>query len=189
MEKWNGMDESGTVSIPELSDFAVSIVAASLPPASMITVGNRSQTFRGYARAHRPPEAYLPRAHAVMGGAHHGGLNAFEDRSPRLLLTPAGSWDGTRRAWTVDPRLTLKVEVEEGDEHFVHQLSELTAYVDDRLILRQGKPRNPMQLTLAPASLPPGEHRLVVNWASELGPVAVGVTKIVVRANHPEGAK
>ena len=63
VEKWNGMDESGTVSIPELSDFAVSIMAASLPPASMITVGNRSQAFRGYARAHRPPEAYLPRAH------------------------------------------------------------------------------------------------------------------------------
>lgn len=190
IEKWNGMDESGAVSVPDLPDFAVSILAASLPDNSLITIGNRQQSFRAYARSHRPPEAVQARAHAPATAVpHHNGLNALEDWSPRVLLTPASTPTGESHVWVVDRPLRVKAEIAEDPAHFLSQPTALIAFVDEQPILRQERPPHPLELTIDPAHLSPGEHRVVVNWASELGPVAVGVARIVVRPNPSEGTK
>jgi hypothetical protein len=194
IEKWNGMDESGAVSVPDLPDFAVSILAASLPDNSLITVGNRRQGFRQYARNRRPREAVQARVHTKAAVApHHSGLNAFEDWSPGVVLTlipaPAGQGEGGSRVWVVDRPLRVKAEIAEDPAHFLNQPTELIAFVDEQPILRRERPPHPLELTIDPARLSPGEHRLVVNWASELGPVAVGVARIVVRTHPSEGTE
>lgn len=52
MEHWNGLDETGTVFIPDQPGFAVTIEATELPENAIITVGNR--------RPHPPPAATKP---------------------------------------------------------------------------------------------------------------------------------
>jgi hypothetical protein len=181
IEQWNGMDESGTVSIPGLPDFSVSI-----------TVGNRRQAFRSYARSHRPPDAVQASAHApVVAVPHHSGLNALEDWSPRVELTPLSVGPGWEKGgvWVVDRPLRLRVEIAEDPAHFLSQPTAFILFVDEQPILRQERPQHPLELTIDPARLSPGEHRIVVNWASELGPVAVGVARVVVHPSPSEGMK
>lgn len=51
IEKWSGFDESGTIRVAELPQFAIRVEVESLPPHSVITVGNRTTSYLDYVKA------------------------------------------------------------------------------------------------------------------------------------------
>jgi hypothetical protein len=176
IEPWNGMDESGKVYIPDLQHFAVAILAVPLPESSLITVGNRSVSFTEYARRHRSETLTRPRKLAATAHAHHQGLNAFEDRSPRLVLSPAKGGDSS--VWKSDTGKALEFSVgldRDTAPFFLSQPNSLDVFIDADPVLHVSCRANPCSVRLPAAQVPRGRHRLGVNWSSELGPVGVAV--------------
>ncbi len=188
VESWNGLDESGTVYVPDLPHFAVAVLAASLPESAIITVGNRERSFADYERQRRSLQPRTGRA--VSRGRHHAGLTSLEDRSPPLDLQvenvtrSRGRHSPEQHSLAVTARLAA-----EHAPHFLSQPTHFLVFVDDRLVLRRKRPRNPARIALPPQRLAPGAYRVVVNWTSEYGPVAVGVARIVVPEPREEGTR
>jgi hypothetical protein len=181
VEKWNGMDESGTIFVPDLPNFVVSIVATSLPLPALITVGNRTQSFESYARSRRSAAELVPRN--LKGGrqAHHVGLNAFEDHSPSLTITPSGRFETGVLRLTAGQDLILQLTLDSSRApFFLKQPNALDVFVDETSVLHREAPAHPAAVTVPGASLGIGEHLVTVNWGSRLGPVAVNAIRILI---------
>jgi hypothetical protein len=166
----------------------MAVLATSLPDNSLIVSGGRGGSFLDYARARRPVAAAAARSAAAQpaagsglaAGPHHRGLDAFQDHSPPLLLRTGGRWDAARQSWSAGPSLVVEVTIpEERAAPFLSQPNELTLYVDETPVARVQSPKNPWRMFLD-RRIDPGEHRLVVNWSSDFGPVAVAVTRVLV---------
>ena len=163
VERWNGFDESGTIRVASLPNFVVSVLATSLPDASIITRGNRREAFLDYARRKRPASALVARKRAVPTH-HHTGLDAFEDRSPVLRV---------KRSLTAAGALRMEVRVEgPSAAHFLQQPGTMSVYVDEKRVATQPSPANPLVLTIPAERLASGERRIAVNWGSDYGPAA-----------------
>jgi hypothetical protein len=172
VEKWNGFDESGTIRVSDLQHFSVSVLATSLPDNSIITRGNRGQSFLEYARRHHPAAALVARKRETPA-VHHAGLNAFEDRSPSLDVTPSAEWDAEARAYMATGAVKLQLKIAgPAAAHFNAQPGRLSVYVDEARVLTQEHPSSPLALSIPSERLTPGEHRIAVNWGSDYGPTA-----------------
>jgi hypothetical protein len=172
VEKWNGFDESGTIRVSDLQHFVVSVLATSLPDNSIITRGNRGQSFLDYARQHRPAAALVARKREAPV-THHAGLNAFEDRSPSLAVRPSAKWDAQAQVYRAPGPVKLQIKIEgPSAAHFNAQPGRLSIYVDEACVLTQEHPTSPLALSIPADRLAPGEHRIAVNWGSDYGPSA-----------------
>ena len=181
IEKWNGMDEGGTISVPELPDFVVAILATPLPPNAMITVGSAKETFFEYARRHRSPEAVRPRHLRASTASHHAGLSALEDHTPPLEVSPSATWDPQKREWETSLPLHVTVKVAGGGApYFLEQPTALSVTVDEKEVLNLKHPGSPARFSLGPDELSPGVHHIAFNWASRLGPTAVNAMRVQI---------
>lgn len=162
VERWNGFDESGTIRISSLPNFAISVLATSLPDNSLITRGNRTQSFVEYARKQRPPSAFAVRKQAAPAH-HHAGLNVFEDQIPSLDVKRERTRSGGLRLEVLasGPAVT----------HFLRQPGFAMAFVNEKRVMLQRNASNPLRFTIPSSELTPGA-RVVVNWGSDYGPVA-----------------
>jgi len=171
VEKWNGFDESGTIRVSDLPHFVIGVLATSLPDNSIITRGNRRESFLDYARRHRPPAAPAVRKRAAPI-RHHEGLDAFEDRSPSLRIA---------HAWAASKALRIEVAIEGATAaQFLAQPTQMSVYVGETRVLTRGKPSSPLVLSIPAEHLPPGEHRIAVNWGSDYGPAAANAFRLRV---------
>jgi hypothetical protein len=131
IEAWNGMDDSRKVYIPDLPHFVVAMMAIPLPESSLITVGNRHTNFTDYARRHRAATFTRPRRLAAAAHAHHQGLNAFEDRSPRLTLLRERSVDSPVWKSGTGEALAFSVQLDEDTApFFLSQPNSLEVFID-----------------------------------------------------------
>jgi hypothetical protein len=180
IEKWNGYDESGTIRVSDLPNFAVAVLATSLPDNSIVTRGNRRESFLDYAARRRPAAALVARKRAAPV-QHHAGLDAFEDRSPSLRLTSSASWDAESRAYTASSAVRLEMKIEGANAaHFLMQPARMSVYVDDKRVLTRDNPSSPLTLSIPAETLTPGEHRIAVNWGSDYGPAAANSFRLHV---------
>lgn len=176
IEAWNGLDDSGKVYIPDLPHFVVATLAVPLPESSLITVGNRRVSFTDYARRHRAPAFTRPRRLAAAAHAHHQGLNAFEDRSPRLVLLREKGIDSSVWKSGNDEALEFSVHLDEDTApFFLSQPNSLEVFIDLDRVSRVDCRANPCRVRLPASQIPRGRHRLGINWSSDLGPVGVAV--------------
>lgn len=190
IEKWNGLDEGGTINVPDLPDFVVAVLATELPAGSMITVGNRKQTFFSYARARRGSEAIKPRTLSAEAPPHHLSLSALEDQTPALALKPKATWVSAKRSWDATVPLNIDISVlGDGAPYFLSQPTTLEVFIDGRRVLRREGPGGAPTVELRSDDLPPGAHRVVVNWSSALGPVAVNAIQVNVRGSDDPQAR
>jgi FlgD Ig-like domain len=188
IEKWNGLDEGRTIYVPDLPHFVVAVLATSLPPCSMITVGNRRQTFFAYAQKHRPAEALQPRKLAAAAAPHHLDLNALEDQTPTLEVKPAAAWDSGQRAWKTTAPLEVEASiVGDGAPYFLSQPTRLEVFVDEKEVRQIEGPAGKVSLELESSDLSRGAHRVVFNWSSGLGPVAVNAMRVSVEPADEHG--
>lgn len=169
IEQWSGMDESGTIYVPALPNFVVAIAATPLPENSVITYGNRHRDFLSVAMAHAG-KPLLQAKHE--GHAHHQGLTALDDATPRLTaMAGAGArWDERSKSWIAKKMLHVRVALDGPTaERFAAQPARLLVYVDQRKVIDRPTSQG-RDLTIP---LPAGtEHVVAVNWASDFGPVA-----------------
>ena len=185
IEKWNGMDEGGTILVPELPDFVIAILAVPLPPNAMITVGNAKETFFDYARRHRAADAVRPRDLRASTASHHAGLSALEDHTPPLEVRPTATWDPRKREWETSLPLRVIVAVAGGGApYFLSQPTALSVTVDEKEVLNVRQQGSPATLSLGPRELSPGVHQVAFNWASRLGPTAVNAMRVQVLPEH-----
>lgn len=181
VEKWNGIDEGGTISVPNLPDFVVAVLATPLPASSMIAVGNRKETFFAHAVRHRPAAATKPRDLRASTSRHHSGLTALEDQTPPLELKPSAAWNSRTRGWEAGLPLRVMVTITgEGASYFLSQPTELSVLVDGRETLHLQHPESPANIELPAGKLGQGPHQIAFNWISRLGPVAVNAMSVAI---------
>lgn len=190
LESWDGMDESGSFSVPGLKNFVLAVAATSLPENSIITLGNRSKSFLEHARD-RQGKSFLTRPKPANHD-HHQGLTALEDAAPGMrLLARNAAWSASRRSWEVRND-TLKVSVSlEGPSapHFSRQPGAVFVFLDEKKTLELPVAPPPLEFSLSVAGLEPGQHRVSVNWISEYGPVTVNSLLIWVGPARPAREK
>ena len=185
IETWDGFDESRTIHIPSLKNFAISILGASLPPNSIITIGSRAESFRDYISA-IPGRKPVQQAHGAHGHAQHIGLNAMEDHSPELSLAVSGERDPEGRIRVSGKPLKVTVALNAKDAGlFLRPESELLLFLDEKPLTKRTSEAASTTFSIDSASIPPGEHRLTANWISSSGPVAVHATKLIVGPPAP----
>jgi hypothetical protein len=176
IEVWNGTDETGQVYIPDLPDFAVAALVVPLPQSTFIAVGNRSMRFVDYARQHRPPGDVRPRRLEPSQHGHHQGLNVFEDQGPALELTLLSSSGGG--SWTVEGNKPLSFLVyldASRAPFFLSQPTRVDVFLDSARAATLRCKASPCRVDLPLAKVAKGRHRVVVNWASDFGPVSIGL--------------
>lgn len=188
IDLWNGRDDSGLVEIASLPHFAVSILAMSLPPASILTSGNRGLSFEDYVLARRG-QRLQPRAMAPGVHAHHKGLHSLEDRSPQLELKQVDSSPAVT-TWRIEEGQTLQLQarlVGSTVPFFLSQPTTLYVFVDANRVasIRCPQPSCPVEVVVPKVA--PGVHFIAANWVSDFGPVAVAVQPLEILQSGSEG--
>jgi hypothetical protein len=189
IEQWNGYDESNTIYIPNLPNFVTAIAATALPENSIITIGNRTQTFTASV-AERKGEGlftYSPESHH-----HHKGLSTLEDLSPPMSLKPINAtWDEKAKAWKPKNQdLLIQGKIEgPSASYFVAQPGILWFYINGVVSGKIEHPKGIFQMNVPIKKLPPGIHIVSVNWGSKYGPTSANSIRIFIHENHVSSAK
>lgn len=181
IETWNGYDESGTIYVPELRNFVIAIAATPLPAGSVITTGNRTETFLATVPRRRG-ESLLPRRHVSH---HHAGLTAMEDVAPALVTTARDAvWSAADRAWiTSAGRVDVDVRLSGANAaQFGALKAQVMVFIDQRKVAVVPVSGDPMRIPLTLPSDRP-ESVVAINWVTDHGPVAVTAFKVRRRAN------
>ncbi len=174
VEQWTGMDESGTIYVPELKNFVVAIAATPLPENSVITYGNRERDFLGSVLQREGTPAVT-----TMPAAHHHGLTTLDDVSPALELHPKNAaWRGEGKKWvTSSSRLELTATpAGKTAARFASQPARLVVYVDDRRVVDKAVGSSRSLSVELPQN--GAEHVVAVNWVSDYGPVAASAFRV-----------
>jgi hypothetical protein len=174
IEQWNGLDESGTISVSDLPHFAISILATPLPENAVITVGNRATNFLAYAATHHGASLLAP----VTGHMHHSGLQAIDDVAPRLRLTLKDArWSESEKAWrTPNQNAVVRLALEgPASDRFAMHSKDIIVFLDEQRVVtaQSTTPATEIALTLPDT----GIHTIAVNWVNGNGPVAVNALR------------
>ncbi len=177
IDQWNGLDQSGTISVPGQPHFVMAIAASALPENAVITVGNRSTTFLDYV-LHRGGTSLVAQSAAH---AHHMGLQTLDDIAPALQATPRNAtWSTTQHAWMLDPTAaTLQVHVElqgPNASRFATETQSVLVFLDGKRV--DTKIAHDPRLELRVPIESQGAHILAVNWVGTNGPVAVNALRL-----------
>ena len=176
IDQWNGLDQSGTITVPEQPHFVMAIAASALPENVVITVGNRSTTFLDYVM-HRSGTSLVA---TTTAHAHHMGLQTLDDVAPALQVTPRNAtWSTTQHAWVLPPTATLEVQVElqgPNASRFATQTQNVLVFLDGKRI--DTKIAHDPRLELHVPIENQGVHILAVNWVGTNGPVAVNALRL-----------
>ena len=173
VEHWTGLDETGTFYVNQLDNFVVAIAATPLPESSVITFGNRAETFAS-SLARRTGASLIE--HHAHSHAHHQGLQAADDITPPLRVTPRnGRWSKSEKTWLFDaPEARLGVSLEpHAVSTFAKQPGRVFVFVDGKKVLEVPAADAAKDLIFAIPDSKLREHVVAVNWVSDYGPVAV----------------
>jgi hypothetical protein len=184
IEVWNGFDESGTIYLPDLPDFRLSLYATALPENSLITTGNRMESFFQQAMSRSGPSLIT---RTTASHSMHQGLSVFEDVSPRLTFRVTNaSWLPEEKVWQLPDRvLTLEIALDGPSAiAFAREPGGLMVLLDDEAVLTTESPADPMKLRVRLPNRKAGVHRLAVNWISDYGPVAANSIKVRTGSAH-----
>lgn len=181
-EPWNGFDESGTIHVSEMHNFVLALAVAPLPENSVITYGNRRQTF-AVAAVSRSGQSLFD--HASGKHEHHRGLSVLDDVSPALRIEPLGAtWSEEQKAWRVRGKTTrLRVTVTgPSSEAFIRHPGRLYRFIDGKPAGSSPRPSTTAAEIEVPLGPGRGVQNVAINWRSDYGPLAANSVRIVVDA-------
>lgn len=173
IEQWNGLDESGTIHVPDLPNFVVAVAVTPLPENSVITVGSRGKSFVDTVAARKGESLFTARHHDSH--AHHTGLTSLQDVTPRMDLKAVKHGEG----------LTLKCDVTgPAAGAFAEQGGALMLFVDGRLVRKEPAAKtSSFTMSLESHELPPGPRIVAVNWVTPNGPTAANASRVLIESN------
>lgn len=182
-EQWNGLDESGTIFIPDLPNFVVAVAVTPLPENSVITIGNRELTFADAAVGRRERSLFT---YKVDSHRHHVGLPVLDDISPGLRIEPLNAtWSEQERLWiandaTVKLKLTLTGPAASS---FAKHPAKMFRFVNQKLTGETKAVEGQLAVTVPRSDV----HNYSFNWRSDYGAVAANTIRIK-RASPGSGA-
>lgn len=185
VESWNGLDESGAIYVPDLAQFVAAILATELPENAVIAFGNRSRSFLDMAAARRGA-SLLPAAKA-HSHQHHHGLNALEDVSPSLTITPLGGvWNEQAKAWIVEgDTVRLRVALSGQTAPYVRRHPAKIVTFVDYVQQSEQAVHDPAQTISVRLGDRQGRAQVVsINWQSEYGPLAPNSIRVMRAAGQ-----
>lgn len=171
LENWNGLDESGIIFVPDLPDFGISIAAQPLPENSIITIGNRNDTYLASIET-RTGKSEFPVFSNLEG---HHGLSGYEDISPALKIKQfSATWSEQEGLWSAS---TGPLELEcslEGPSvaSFAVQPARLKVFVDGKAVVDIPAKDPNFRVAVPIEKLADGIHIVAINWDSDYGPIA-----------------
>jgi hypothetical protein len=180
IETWNGLDETGSYYVPDLTDFTMAVAASSLPENAMITVGQKKESFIDHART-RGGVSLL--TYSSANHHHHSALSALDDVSPTLHVRASNALPAlTGGMWKVEGSTLKGKLVLEGPsaESFARQPAALIIFLDTKRIETKRTPAPGMLFDVPLTGLTPGPHIVAFDWASEYGPVAATSLRVEV---------
>lgn len=180
IEHWSGFDESGTIYVPELPNFVISISASELPENSIITIGNQSESFLETLKTRNGNSLFRT---SGSDHSHHLDLSTDRDISPALKLIPLNAvWSAEERVWIVKNRLLkLKVQLEgPSAEHFSKLPAGLGIFVNDQEVWKTSRPNSSFLVDIPISQTLQGIHYVAVNWTSKFGPLVVNAMRIKI---------
>lgn len=176
-EHWTGLDESGSVYVPDLPSFVMAVATTPLPENAIIVTGNATRSFLDQV-ARRSGASGL---HWDGPHAHHQRLEAREDVSPPLKIEPLNAhWSESDRAWLVDDRvLRLRVSVTGPvAQTFAAQPARIYRFADGRLLGDSRVKDGAAAVEIASDELRPDGSLVTLNWLSEYGGVAANTIRV-----------
>jgi hypothetical protein len=189
IEQWNGYDESNSIYVPDLPNFVTSVAATALPENSIITVGNRRQSFVEWISKRKGQSKFT---YSVESHHHHKGLATLEDLSPSMILTPMDAeWDQSAKAWKPknhDLQIQGRIEGPSAP-YFATQPGKLSFYINGNIGGTVEAPKAQFQVSVPIAKLPPGIHIVSVNWGSQYGPTSANSIRILLSDKHASSEK
>ena len=188
VETWDGLDESGTIYVPDLPDFVASIMVTTLPENSVIAVGSRGPSLleRAKARVGESLFSFKPSHHH-----HHLGLTVREDISPPLALYVKGaSFIPEQKSWRLEGE-TLQLTVKPtgpAAEGFVRHPATLYVFRGTTELRKASTEGQEMSVQLSRSDLPPGVHVLALGWSTDYGPSAAISMRLSVETERDSTA-
>jgi flagellar hook assembly protein FlgD len=180
-EHWNGYDASGTIYVPDVPNFVISVAATSLPENSIITIGNKTSSFVGQSAARKTGSLFT---YKVRSHRHHTGLTASADVSPDLNIYPKGlTWSARERAWIVEGSAVTFSVAPSGTAAaaFAKEPGRVFYFVNYRLAGERKPLKVVNQIAIPVAALRCGANTISVNWRSEYGAVAASSFRVLVK--------
>jgi hypothetical protein len=179
VEHWLGFDESGTISVPDLPNFVVSIAATALPENSVITVGNRAETFAAFRDRRNGPSLLI---HAAGNHQHHRGLTSDQDVAPDLDITLSGTnWIPGEKTWKSRSAKVLAMKIAlhgPNAVNFAMQPGKVMVFLDGATIAEFPTSAVPDAIKIPFSSSGGPDHIVAVNWVTDYGPVAVNSLRV-----------
>lgn len=191
IEQWNGYDESSTIYIPELPNFATAIAATALPVNSIVTIGNNRTAFLDTVYKRKGNSLFT---FSVKDHHHHRGLSALDDVSPALVLKHLNAiWDPGQRLWKIsDSNLRIQAGLNgPSADNFSKQPGKLEVFLDGRSVQSIPPAGTDFSISLSLTKIPAGTHIVALNWGSDYGPTTVNSFRILVHepSNGKESTK
>jgi hypothetical protein len=190
-ERWKGRDQQGVRSFIRHPDALVIIQPYALPESSILTVGNREESYREAYLARgedRPKKAPAARQSWLDDIASpHWGQPAHLDKDPEIAVTfpelepgPATLADHSRPLELRGDRVIVRVEVpDEPSRRFLReQRFELVAFLDDERIDEAEQAHLPFNWSWEIAGVEPGEHLLTINLVTFRQHVGVSTRRV-----------
>ena len=184
VESWNGLDESGTIYVPDLPHFVTAILATELPENAVIAYGNRTRTFLDTAVSRRGISLLPPPRDGTH--THHHGLPALSDTSPSLVVIPLnGTWNAQQRAWVVEgDTVLLSVRLDGPTAGLVaRQPGKIIAFVDYTQQSERTVRKGAATIATRLGVLSGGPHVVSINWQSDHGPLAANSIRVITADN------
>ncbi|MCW8194182.1 hypothetical protein F6455_05240 [Proteobacteria bacterium 005FR1] len=181
-ERWSGRDKDGLIAVAENPQVGYLIIGYQLPEHTIITYGNKQQSYRLYRQERQWPLRQADYANAVLersGKLVRPEFNTpvTQQKSPRIAvtLTDPESREPTKEVTGFEEMIT-RVELHPEDEAYLDQERyEVTFFVDNVFIAEEEQGFVPFNWRWSPAQygLEPGSHVLTVNVSGYRGQVGV----------------
>ncbi len=180
VEFWSGFDQGGSVYVPALPNFFVSIRAVPLPKDAVITFGNKGTTF-SQSLAKRTGESLFTLSADGLRG--RWGPGRLEAAVPELRLIARNAiWSSAERVWkSAAKHLELSASLAgPSAEAFARRSGRLLVFLGSELVSQVSPASASLDLDISLEKLPSGLHTVTANWVSSTGSFAVNSVRVKV---------
>lgn len=182
-EYWNGKDKDNLVGLYNNPKFKMIVTYFTLPESSIISFGNKGQTYREYKRSLVNKRTLkIKRASSISKLSHHYHIPRTEDYSPEVRMKFTNTQGIDDKGNTILKKKTLvKIELDEKDKAlFTNQQFEIVFFLDNEFYAEDEAGYTPFNWVWDLSNVAEGEHLFTVNLSSFKDQIGVLSRKVRV---------
>lgn len=182
-EYWNGKDKDNLVGLYNNPKFKMIVTYFTLPESSVISFGNKEQTYREYKRSLVNKRTLkIKRASSISRLSHHYHIPRTEDYAPEVRMKFTNTQGIDDKGNTILKKKTLvKIELDEKDKAlFTNQQFEIVFFLDNEFYAEDEAGYTPFNWVWDLSNVAEGEHLFTVNLSSFKDQIGVLSRKVRV---------